>query len=300
MGRAGLPMALIRDEQKRNQAFRNRRKGLIQKCEELSKLCDVNVGAISFPHLGSKQRRFKIETFPNDADEVMRIVGEFQLKRRKNMDNAKNHSTFASILHDKTVKLGQELEQLISMQGVGKDGGGPSNRPFFSTDAKHFQGMTEASLRTMAAQIGEKIVSLEPAIEHMRMVMMPNKTEPFCHVDQNDPFLHSQPYLDCKMPINPHMGYDNIDMMAALCKPQVPLKYLSIFSQLGSQCAYLVEPSHVPAMEAYNIGYNNAGSNDFKIYLESYLRTDLQQLPPAIGSSNLMSVGLGMAPIRRS
>lgn len=75
-------------------------------------------------------------------------------------------------------------------------------------DEKHFYGMSEASLRAITAQIGEKIVSLEPAIEQMTMVVLPNKTKPF----------YSQQYLHCKMPINPWMGCDNIDMMVALCK----------------------------------------------------------------------------------
>lgn len=188
MGKAALPMALIRDDQKRNQAFRNQRKGLIRKCEELSKLCDINVCAISFP-LGCKQRRrFKIKTCPNEHRR--------RVWTQARQEHGQRQEPFHLRLHPSTqdCEAWGRLEQLITIKGVGKDtSAGSSGRSFFSMVERHFYGMSEASLRVMAAQIGEKIVSLEPAIEQMRMVVLPNKTKPF----------YSQQYMHCKMPINP-------------------------------------------------------------------------------------------------
>lgn len=48
------------------------------------------------------------------------IVGEFGLKHGKNMDNAKNHSTFASILQHKTVKLGEGLSSWSQSKALAK------------------------------------------------------------------------------------------------------------------------------------------------------------------------------------
>lgn len=154
--------------------------------------------------LGCKQRRrFKIKTFPNEHRR--------RVWTQARQEHGQRQEPFHLRLHPSTqdCEAWGRLEQLITIKGVGKDtSAGSSSRSFFSMVERHFYGMSEASLRVMAAQIGEKIVSLEPAIEQMRMVVLPNKAKP----------SYSQQYMHCKMPINPYMGYDNIDMMAALYK----------------------------------------------------------------------------------
>lgn len=155
MGREKLPIVLIQDGRKRNQVFRNRRKGLLKKCEELSKLCGIEVCLISSPPESFKKQCLKTETYPEDADKVKRIVKEYRVLAGEGGNNAKNQVTLADMLRDKEAKLEQELA-LLRLP------------PSHSLEEGGLHSMTESSLRSMSAQLDRKLASIGAAIAQRR------------------------------------------------------------------------------------------------------------------------------------
>ncbi|KAL8540730.1 hypothetical protein ACS0TY_002092 [Phlomoides rotata] len=71
MGRGKTKMELIRDEKSRNQTFKRRKRGLIQKLHELTTLCDVSACMIIYGE-------DKCETWPENVDEINRIIGVYK------------------------------------------------------------------------------------------------------------------------------------------------------------------------------------------------------------------------------
>lgn len=174
MGREKLPMALVPDVGKRNQVFRNRRKGLLKKCEELSKLCGIEVCMISSPPESSKKHCFKTETYPEDADEVKRIVKEYRVLAGECGNNAKNQVTLADVLRDKKAKLEQELALL-------------RQPPSYPLEEGGLDGMTETFLHSMAVQLDSKLASIKAAIAQRRQEAAAATAEPSScdYIDDN-------------------------------------------------------------------------------------------------------------------
>lgn len=107
MGRAKVPIKLIEDPKSRNATFIKRRKGLKKKAMEFGTLCGVDVCMICFGP--QDDRQYEPEIFPNDSNEVCRIIKRYQDLPREEQDRRKLN--LVSFLQAKNIKLEDELKQ---------------------------------------------------------------------------------------------------------------------------------------------------------------------------------------------
>ncbi|PIN08071.1 MADS box transcription factor [Handroanthus impetiginosus] len=99
MGRAKLKLELISKEKSRILTFKKRKQGLFTKLHQLTTLCDVNACMIIY---GPKQEHGAVEPeiWPQNREEVRRIIGLYEAKNRGKGSSFGNNRTSTFGLSD--------------------------------------------------------------------------------------------------------------------------------------------------------------------------------------------------------
>ncbi|XP_068655813.1 MADS-box transcription factor PHERES 2-like [Aristolochia californica] len=237
--------------------FLNRRKGLMKKSKELSKLCGIDVCVIcSSPQSSQK---IDAETWPPEPSRVQEIISEY--RSRSNMDREQRKVDLLDFLNSKKKELEGELRQLKRDNANSESPSTYSRLDVFS----------EESLRDTAAKINSILATLKDKIELRKREqsgsfcylldnnqtgfgMVENQNPPFsgfCSQPSNQPmemtteFHHIQPLASrfpaeeslqmqsgqnlfdveasVKFPVPSHNFCDSIDVVSDEVPPFLPL-----------------------------------------------------------------------------
>ncbi|KAM5564310.1 agamous-like MADS-box protein AGL82 [Rosa sericea] len=112
MGRGGgkLNMQLIADERSRRITFQKRKKGILKKAYEFSTLCGVDMCLIIYGPKQSDRRPTELHTWPQNSDEVNRIIEKFKLNNKP----ATKTYNLSDWLHEQKVKMDAKISKLRS------------------------------------------------------------------------------------------------------------------------------------------------------------------------------------------
>ncbi|XP_055803537.1 agamous-like MADS-box protein AGL80 [Solanum dulcamara] len=112
MPRNKVNFTLIEDESKRKVSYQKRQKGLFKKCEDLKKLCDVEVAAIVYgPY------RNEPYIFPNNDAALTTFI---KFKELPTLEKSKNMVTTQEFTEQRIKKLEEQLQKLRKENRVKK------------------------------------------------------------------------------------------------------------------------------------------------------------------------------------
>ncbi|PIN08070.1 MADS box transcription factor [Handroanthus impetiginosus] len=161
MGRAKLKLELISKEKSRILTFKKRKQGLFTKLHQLTTLCDVNACMIIY---GPKQEHgaTEPEIWPQNLEEVRRIIGLYEAKNRGNGSSSGNNrtSTFglSDFFHERKRKIEEEIVRLRRKNMEAK----------YPTPVELLNFSTEVELREFGALLKNKAEIVKSRIEFLK------------------------------------------------------------------------------------------------------------------------------------
>ncbi|KAK4438361.1 Agamous-like MADS-box protein [Sesamum alatum] len=155
MGRAKLNMELISKEKSRNITFKKRKEGLIRKMHEFTTLCDVSACMIIYGPKQDKGGSNDPEIWPQNLDEVRRII---DIYKSKNKDSGNKTFGLSDFFHDRKRKIEDELAKLRKKNMEAK----------YPTWLEFMNSRTEPQLRQFAAALSNKAEYVRSRIEFLK------------------------------------------------------------------------------------------------------------------------------------
>lgn len=155
MGRAKLNMELISKEKSRNITFKKRKEGLVRKMHEFTTLCDVSACMIIYGPKQDKGGSNDPEIWPQNLDEVRRII---DIYRSKNKDSGNKTFGLSDFFHDRKRKIEDELAKLRKKNMEAK----------YPTWLEFMNTRTEPQLRQFAAALRNKVEYVKSRIEFLK------------------------------------------------------------------------------------------------------------------------------------
>ncbi|KAM7260281.1 hypothetical protein ACFE04_016022 [Oxalis oulophora] len=116
MGRGKLNMEMIKREKPRMITYQKRKKGLLKKAEELSILCDIKTCVIIHgPKYGDQNLR-ELVTFPQDREEVTKIINKFMSKPLSSSSAASRGRNSNNLLDFFTTRQKKVNDEIIKLR----------------------------------------------------------------------------------------------------------------------------------------------------------------------------------------
>lgn len=148
-------MELIAKDKSRNITFKKRKEGLVRKMHEFATLCDVDACIIIYGPRNETGGRVEPEIWPQDLDEVKRIVGVY---KSKNKDSGSKSSGLSDFFHDRNRRIEQELTKLRRKNLESK----------YPTWPDFLNSKTEAELRGLSAALTDKFEHVKTRVDFLK------------------------------------------------------------------------------------------------------------------------------------
>ncbi|KAL0335275.1 UNVERIFIED_CONTAM: Agamous-like MADS-box protein [Sesamum radiatum] len=148
-------MELISKEKSRNITFKKRKEGLIRKMHEFTTLCDVSACMIIYGPKQDKGGSNDPEIWPQDLDEVRRII---DIYKSKNRDSGNKTFGLSDFFHDRKRKIEDELAKLRKKNMEAK----------YPTWLEFMNSRTEPQFRQFAAALSNKAEYVNSRIEFLK------------------------------------------------------------------------------------------------------------------------------------
>ncbi|KAL1317883.1 hypothetical protein AAHE18_15G165200 [Arachis hypogaea] len=159
MGRGRLSMELIQKEKARKTTFVKRKNGLMKKVDEFSTLCGVDVCLIIYGPNFDGQRPTKPETWPQDTDQVRRIIQKYH---NTTSDRPPRIYDVEKYYRDRVKKVEGEISK------VHKEKEKPKPKITYPTWDTSFNDLREDQLIMFAGILDSKIVSCNQRINMLK------------------------------------------------------------------------------------------------------------------------------------
>ncbi|KAF9618652.1 hypothetical protein IFM89_002347 [Coptis chinensis] len=199
MVRGKLNMQLISNEKSSNVTFGKRKDGLKKKLHEFTTLCGVDACMIVYgPNHGD--RSLAPETWPENKDEVHRILSRYCRSKVKNNGTARKDEDLSKKLKDRRKK--QECEHDNTRE--------KNDKSECSMGDDHINKLSEDQLKQFSNELDYKIDSIQKKIEWIRWNQSMPKVEPRM-VQQNQATIMDQTpcYIQPFASLNPHSHLQN-------------------------------------------------------------------------------------------